>query len=405
MDQNVEMDEKFLRRQLERNELGLADEIYDVTAWSLPLSFDVPCIQSGAVDVKSTVWDPAAIATEPDFAVAKVAYLIPGTDRAVEALSWLIQKGVRTHVVDEPFRINDRDYHRGTLIAKVAGNSDDLDATIREASGKFRIEVVPVDSAWVQSGAHMGGPDVQWVKPPKVLLVVHEPTSESCGHTWHLFDEKLAYPTTRVKGEDFSRIKLADFNTIILPDGSYSADNGFGKDRADELRGWVERGGTLVTMRGGSAWAADPEIGLLKNLIVKRKVELPGDRKEDEKTEKVRPDNVPGAFFRTSVFQKHWVTFGYQPELDIFYSGSLILSPTGETEGRSLVTFAAKDKLLASGFCWPTSQELLAETPYAVYRSLGEGHVIAFTDDPNFRAMYPALQRLFVNAVMFGASH
>ncbi len=405
MDQNVEMDEKFLRRQLERNELGLADEIYDVTAWSLPLSFDVSCIQSGATDVKSTVWDPNAPVAEPDFSVAKVAYLIPGTDGAMQALSWLIQQGVRTHVADEAFRINDRDYARGTLIAKVSGNGDNLDTTIREACRKFKIEVVPADSAYVQQGVHMGGPDVHWVRPPKILLVVHEPTSESCGHTWHLFDEKLAYPTTRVKGQDFSAVNLADYNTIILPDGNYSADNGFGKSRAEELRSWIAGGGTLVTMRGGTAWAADPETGLLKNLVVERKVELPGDRKEEDKIEKVRPDNVPGAFFRTSVFQKHWVTFGYRPELDIFYSGSLILSPTGETEGRSLVSFAAKDKLLASGFCWPTSQGLLADSPYAVYRGVGDGHVIAFTDDPNFRAMYPALQRLFINAVMFGAAH
>lgn len=405
MDQNVEMDEKFLRRQLERNELGLADEIYDVTAWSLPLSFDVPCIQTGEIEVKSTVWDPVVTTGEPDFAAAKVAYLIPGSDGAMQALSWLIQKGVRTHVSDESFRINDRDYERGTLIVKVSGNGPDLEAVVREAGRKFPVSIVPVDTAYVQQGVHMGGPDVHWVKPPKVLLVVNEPTSESCGHTWHLFDEKLAYPTTRVKGEDFSRVRLADFNTVILPDGSYSANNGFGKARADELRAWVEQGGTLVTMRGGTAWAADPENGLLKNLVVKRKVELPGERKEEDKTEMVRPDNVPGAFFRTSVFQKHWVTFGYRPELDIFYSGSLIISPTGETEGRSLVSFAAKDKLLASGFCWATSQDLMAETPYAVYRGIGDGHLVSFTDDPNFRAMYPALQRLFINAVMFGAAH
>ena len=32
-------------------------------------------------------------------------------------------------------------------------------------------------------------------------------------------------------------------------------------------------------------------------------------------------------------------------------------------------------------------------------------HVVAFTDDPNFRAMYPGLQRLFINAALFGPGH
>ena len=39
LDRQVDMDEKFLRRQLERNQLRLPNEIYDVTAWSMPLAF------------------------------------------------------------------------------------------------------------------------------------------------------------------------------------------------------------------------------------------------------------------------------------------------------------------------------------------------------------------------------
>lgn len=405
MDQKVEMDEKFLRRQLERNELRLGDEIYDVTAWSLPLAFGVDCIETGALEVTSSVWDWTAENPEPTFAIPKVAWLIPGTDGSIQVLSRLLQDQVRVHVADEPFRMGDRDFDRGTLIVKVSGNPQGTDARVRAACRKFSVECVPVDSAWVQQGAHMGGPDVPWVVPPKILLLVGSPTSEACGHTWHLFDERLGWPTTRVKAEDFGGVKLDDYNTLILPDGSYGPESGFDKSRADELRGWIGRGGTLITLRGATDWAALADTGLLRNLVVKRKVDLPGDRKEDEKTEKVRPDNVPGAFFHADVFQKHWITFGYRPALDVFYTGSLILSPTGETEGRSLVTFAAEDKLLTSGFCWPSSQKLLAGTPYLVYRRIGEGHVVAFTDDPNFRAMYPALQRLFMNAAMFGAAH
>ena len=45
------------------------------------------------------------------------------------------------------------------------------------------------------------------------------------------------------------------------------------------------------------------------------------------------------------------------------------------------------------------------ETPYLLYEPLGTGHIVAFTDDPNYRAMYPATQRLFLNAVLFGPGH
>jgi hypothetical protein len=91
--------------------------------------------------------------------------------------------------------------------------------------------------------------------------------------------------------------------------------------------------------------------------------------------------------------------------LDVFYTGNLIFRPLLPTAGRNLVTFAGQGQLLTSGFCWPKTLELLAETPYVTYQSLGRGHVIAFTDDPNYRAMYPCVQRLFINAVLFGPGH
>ncbi len=413
LDRKVEMDEKFLRRQLERNELRLPDEIYDVTAWSMPLAFDVQCLATGeSLDIASESWD-SELQPQLDLAKARIAYLIPGTDGAVQALSQLIQNDVRVHVCDETFSIGGRDYARGTLVVKVAENNSDLHHQVQSACVEFGIEAIPTDTAYVDKGAHMGGPKTRWVKPPTVLLVVHRPTNYSSGHTWHLFDQVLNYPTTRVKGSDFGRVDLSKFNTIVLPDGQYGDQSGFDEARGKKLNDWVRSGGTLITLRGGTSWATGEKIGLIKNKIVKRKVSPVGkstdegsaNNKSEEKPEEVNPDNVPGAFFRANVFQKHWVTFNYSASLDVFYTGRTILSPPTETQGRSLVTFAAKDSLLTSGFCWPTSQELLAETPYVVYRSVGQGHVIGFTDDPNFRAMYPSLQRLFINAAMFGAGH
>lgn len=417
MDREAEMDEKFLRRQLERNELRLPDEIYDVTAWSMPLAFDVECLAtSETVELESELWknSPAEPIVLP---AARVAYLIPGTDGAIAALSELIQNGVRVHVSDLEFTINGRKFDRGTLIVKTANNPSDLNERINLTCSKYAVEAIGTDTAYVDKGAHMGGPKVHWVRPPKVLLVVNQPTNYSSGHTWHLFDQVLKYPTTRVKGRDFDRVDLSKFNTIVLPDGQYSSETGFNESRAKILSSWVQSGGTLITLRGATEWAVGEDIGLLKNKIVKRTVTAitksddesknkdESKDKEKEKPEEVNPDNVPGAFLRANVFQQHWVTFGFEPQLDVFYTGRIVLSPTKETAGRSLVTFAKRDEILTSGFCWPKSLELLAETPYVVYRGEGQGHIIAFTDDPNFRAMYPSLQRLFINAAMFGASH
>ena len=411
MDRSVEMDEKFLRRQLERNQLRLGSEIYDVTAWSMPLAFDLDCFAcKDTIEVASELLKPVEEREgQTDLPAAKVAYLVPGSDGAVKALAAWLQQGVRVHVNDEPFTLGGREYNRGTLILKVAENDDQLNSKIQEvqrAIGNF--DVIATDTAFVESGAHMGGPDVKWVKPPKVLLVVNRPTNSSCGHTWYLFDQVLKYPTTRVNGRDFSAIDLNRFNVIVLPDGRYSSSTGFSESRAKALSEWVRDGGTLITLRGATSWATGEKIGLLKNQLLQREVPVAKkseDASEKVKPEKVSPDSAPGAFLHANVYQKHWVTYSYRPELDVFYSGNIILSPLSELDGRSLVTFAKKDDLMTSGFCWPNTLDLLAETPFLVSRSSGRGQVIAFVDDPNFRAMYPALQRLFINAVMFGPGH
>ena len=410
MDRSVEIDEKFLRRQLERNQLRLSSEIYDVTAWSMPLAFGIEtfaCSDQIDVQVEPCGFNESNFQTE--FVEAKVAYLVPPSDVAIQALCCWLREGVRVHVADQPFKIGGRRYDRGTLILKVAENDPSLLEKIHFASrvlGGF--EVVATDTAFVEEGAHMGGPDVRWVKPPKVLLAVNRPTNYSSGHTWYLFDQVLRYPTTRVKGADFSSVRLSDFNTIVLPDGRYSNSNGFSESVAAKLRDWVREGGTLITLRGATAWATEEKIGLLKNTRLKRKVEEPSkgaDEGEKNKPEKVRPDSSPGAFLKATVFQDHFVSFGFDAELDVFFAGNLVLSPTAETGGRSIVSFGKREGLVTSGFCWPETLDLLAETPFLIHRSVGQGHIIAFTDDPNFRAMYPALQRLFINAAMFGAGH
>jgi hypothetical protein len=117
------------------------------------------------------------------------------------------------------------------------------------------------------------------------------------------------------------------------------------------------------------------------------------------------PDAVPGTFLRASVYDDHFVTFGLEPTLDVLFSGDLILKPLAPKAGRNLVTFARAADLVKSGFCWPSTVPLLAETPYVVTRTLGRGHVVAFTANPNFRAACPTTQRLFLNAVVLGPAH
>jgi hypothetical protein len=283
---------------------------------------------------------------------------------------------------------------------------------MKEAAEKYQLEIHAADTGYVSEGAHLGGPHVKWVRPPKVVLLVNRPASYSVGHTWHLFDQQLKYPVTRVAGRNLSGLELHPYNVLVLPDGSYGSDI-LGETELNRIKQWVGQGGTLVLLKGAAAWAADKKVGLVAGER-RRKPVQPKNKAGAGKEESAKsgdtdatelPDSVPGAFLLADVFQEHWMTFGCPEKLDVLFRGNLILSPPPANKGRSLVTFQEEKKVLVSGFCWPKTLELIGGAPYVVHQPLGKGHVVAFMDDPNFRAMYPSLQRLFINAVMFGPGH
>ncbi len=88
--------------------------------------------------------------------------------------------------------------------------------------------------------------------------------------------------------------------------------------------------------------------------------------------------------------------------MNVFMHGSLFFEPVRKDDGRNLIQFADQEEVITSGFCWPDTKKLLPGKTYLAYFSTGKGHVIAFAGDPNYRAMYPSLQRLFLNACLFG---
>ena len=81
LDAQTSMAAEFVTRQDERRRLRLPDEIYDVTAWSLPLLWDVEIVPvTTALTVESSpvaAADGAGAATSAPLAPAKVGYLLP----------------------------------------------------------------------------------------------------------------------------------------------------------------------------------------------------------------------------------------------------------------------------------------------------------------------------------------
>jgi hypothetical protein len=51
---------------------------------------------------------------------------------------------------------------------------------------------------------------------------------------------------------------------------------------------------------------------------------------------------------------------------------------------------------------WEDAKPQLASKPFLIHQPVGGGHLIAFAEDPNYRAYAEATQLLFINAVLLG---
>ena len=80
-------------------------------------------------------------------------------------------------------------------------------------------------------------------------------------------------------------------------------------------------------------------------------------------------------------------------------------TPLKLDKGRNVGVYQAKDRLVVGGLAWPEAREQLAQKAFLMHQPIGQGHVIAFAEDPNFRAFAEATELLFINAVLLGPAH
>ena len=58
--------------------------------------------------------------------------------------------------------------------------------------------------------------------------------------------------------------------------------------------------------------------------------------------------------------------------------------------------------LVLSGTVWKEAQPQLANKPFLIHQAVGNGRIVAFAEDPNYRAYTEATMLLFMNAVLLG---
>jgi hypothetical protein len=441
MDVNVPMDDSFLAEQERRRAKNLPDEIYDVTAWSLPLMMNVQ------VDTCNRSVNGQFTAAGPDLVQpgtvsrgnGTVGYLVPwGSAPATRLLVKAMRQGLTVKSSDLAFTHNGERYSAGTLIIDAADNPAALPDIINGLAETTGASVTPVDDSWVTDGPNFGSSKVVRFNQPRVAIVWDEPTSSySAGNTRFVIERQFDLPVTAIRTAQLINSDLSRYHVLILPQSGrhQGYTDVLGKKGTANLKNWVKKGGVLIGIGNANRYLADPNVDFLS--IRRENAVIEGDRNDgtqsangkaaEEKNkdltvqgsylsdqsayqasiapEKDSPDPVAGVLIRADVDPDHWLGAGVASTLNVLAGGSDIYTPLKLDKGVNVAVFRAEDDLLASGYLWEQNRKQLAYKPFVVAQPSGKGYVIGFTQDPNVRAYLDGLNTIFMNAILRGSAH
>jgi hypothetical protein len=429
----------------ERRYVQKKDEsrIYDISAWSLPLAYNLKAYATTS---------PISAKTEPVTAVGAVkgqivnagpqaAYVV---DMQGEATNTFLVKAfdaeLNVRAAEKKFTIEGHSFSPGSLVFWVRGNPDSLAEILRPMAEQSGVNVVGVHSFLTSDGPPLGAPAFPLLAAPRVAIVTGDGIDfTSVGSIWFTIDKELGLPHSLLTITDLSYADLSDYNVIILPSSWGPLSDRLTKGGKENLDTWISGGGTLICVGSAAAWAADTATGLsavrLKPQVLDKLDKFAAGLKREQAAAVVDttalwyPDKAPvekkaekesspsadetkeldafqrkfspqGVILRVDLNPESWLAFATDSSVaamigtrNVFLSSAPV-----KTIGR----LADEKNLRLSGLLWPEARARWASTAYLTQESKGKGQLILFADDPNFRAYFWGTRQLLVNAILYG---
>ncbi len=387
----------FIEEQRAKAEADEPDDFYDLTTWSLPLAMNVEGWVTQAPVTGTRAFEKSAPSA---FRTAQYGYLVDAHDPQIYRFAGrLLEDDVRFSVVDSDIKVGDRTFARGSLIILKGNNAKDLDARLQRIAQASGVSVVTLESGWM-GGTAFGSEKIRHVKDPKIGLVGgpgSDPTS--FGMLWHTLDVDTPLPHNVLSSESLRNLDLHDYEVLIFPDGNYAER--LGKRGVEKIKQWVSEGGTIVAVKGASAFLRekDVEISKLRPWEPPKKSD---DKNAPQTTDRYHDFRVPGSAFRTTMNERSYLTFGVPRPPAVLVEGTGAFLPLPKKVD-NILTIDTKEPLI-SGVAWDESLERIRGSVYVTSEPSGRGQVVTFADDPHFRLFWRGTLPIFLNAVLYSPS-
>ncbi|HLF45761.1 MAG TPA: M14 family zinc carboxypeptidase [Chitinophagaceae bacterium] len=381
---------------------------YDASAWSLVHAYNLPYTEiktAYSAGKKITALPPIqAIVPEK----SNYAYVMSNTDyNSHKAIYQLQNSGVIVQAAFRPFTValngKNKNFGYGSIVISVQQQKispDSLYKAVSKASRESNCFFYSLSTGYNAGGIDLGSNYVRTLKEPKVVMIIGTGVSATeAGEIWHLLDQRLQMPITKLDILNFSLADLSRYNTLIMVSGNYSLID---KAVTDKVKAWVQAGNTIITIKSGTEWVIKNGFTKEKLLAVDTAKGTPTRQDYDMAVHIEGAKAMGGSIFRVDLDTTHPIGFGFtNRKVSVYRNGLTFLQPS--INPYSTIAQYIADPLIG-GYIHPTTLKKVKNSASVLVGAEGSGRVIMFTDDPNFRGTWYGTNKLFLNAIFYGGN-
>lgn len=388
---------------------------YDVSAWTLPRSFNINCSPSTQFNSGGNKITLEDLETKLQTVRMSDAYTVAfewSDFHAPTLCNDLLKEGIRMSVAHKEFSVPLMDgtikkFNRGSVIISPQGQTLDkmsIQRKLNEAlksihdKGSAGPIVYPIKTGLSSEGINLGSRNFQNLDLPKIaILVGNGVRSYDAGEIWHSFDQRWNMVVTLLDVDQLARTDLSQFNTLIMADGNYRS---IPENHASKIRSWSAAGGTIIAYRGAMNWLSSQNMVNLEYMGQSWKPSSQTGSYGDLSTQG-GSQVLGGSIFKTQVDLSHPLLYGYErTELPVFKRGTALYK-VPENKFASPISYSSNP--LIAGYTPGKMENYMEGGAYVMNFGNGSGRIICFTENTNFRAFWWGTNKLLANATFFGS--
>ncbi|CAN5408419.1 M14 family metallopeptidase [soil metagenome] len=380
---------------------------YDITAWNLMYSYDLKAYAVNerinvAKAYTSKIADNSAVASTPYSYIFKYE-----TIKDVEFLAALLQKNVKVRSAIKSFTSAGQRFEPGTLIITRRNNEGvvDFDNVVKALAKNTNRKIYTTTTGFVESGKDFGSGYVNFIKAPKIAVLIGEQTySLNAGEIWHFFEQQIHYPITQLGTDYVKNIDLKKYDVLVVPEGNYRL---FDDAMLEQLNGWVSSGGKLIVIANAlQAFAEKKGFGLKSFATEAEKTEAEKKDKEakeknslthyEDAERKQLSESISGAIYKVTLDKSHPLAFGLKDFYYTLKTNELRYGFLSDGWNVGIIKGNAKPVL---GFAGQNINKKLSNSLVMGVEEKGQGNIVYIVDNPLFRSFWENGKMLFSNAV------